>query len=111
LGIPSGPGALPVPSELIVLSNVSRVIMSARVREGSPRGSMVKLSKLSGSPYGGVGSTCGVARLSSASKCECTASRTSVGEVALVLSGLVILWRVEVALLGGRRPLLIFKRR
>jgi hypothetical protein len=34
---------------------VSRVIMSARVREGSPRGSMVKLSGLSGSSHGGVG--------------------------------------------------------
>jgi hypothetical protein len=41
LGIPSGPGALPMPSELRVLLNVSRVIMSARVREGSPRDSMV----------------------------------------------------------------------
>jgi hypothetical protein len=38
LGIPSGPGALPVSSEFIVLSNLSRVIMSARVREVSPRG-------------------------------------------------------------------------
>jgi hypothetical protein len=47
LGIPSGPGALPVPRELRVLSKVWRVIMSARVREGSPRGSMVKLSGLS----------------------------------------------------------------
>ena len=75
--------------------------MSARVREGSPRGSMIKLSGSSGSSHGGVGSTGEVARLSSASNCECTAFRTSEGEVALVLSGLVILWRVEVALLGG----------
>jgi hypothetical protein len=35
LGMLSGPGALPVPSELIVLSNVCRVIISARVKEGS----------------------------------------------------------------------------
>jgi hypothetical protein len=33
-------GALLVPRELIILSNVSRVIMPARVREESPRGSM-----------------------------------------------------------------------
>jgi hypothetical protein len=40
LGIPYGPGALPVPSEFIVLSDVSRVIMSAIVSRGFPRGSM-----------------------------------------------------------------------
>jgi hypothetical protein len=40
LGIPYGPGALPILSGLIVLSNVLRVVMSARVREESPRGSM-----------------------------------------------------------------------
>jgi hypothetical protein len=37
LGMPSGQGALPRPRELRVLSNVSRVIMSARVREGTNR--------------------------------------------------------------------------
>jgi hypothetical protein len=68
LGIPSGLGALPVPSEVIVLSNVSRVIMSARVREGFPRGAMIKLSGLSGSSHGGTCSSGGVARLSSAAK-------------------------------------------
>jgi hypothetical protein len=68
LGIQSGPGALLVPSELRVLSNVSLVIMSARVREGSPRGSMVKLWGWSGSYQGGMGSSCGVARLSSVAK-------------------------------------------
>jgi hypothetical protein len=34
-----------------------------------------------------------------------------VGEVAVVLSGRVILCRVEEARLGGRKPLLIFKWR
>jgi hypothetical protein len=57
-----------VPRELRVLSNVSRVIMSARVRDGSPRGWMVKLSGLFGSSHGGVGSSCGVARLSSVAR-------------------------------------------
>jgi hypothetical protein len=41
--------------ELSVLSKVSRVIMSARVREESPRGSVVKLSGLSESSHGGGG--------------------------------------------------------
>jgi hypothetical protein len=68
LGIPSGPGALHVPNELRLLSNVSRVIRSARVREGSPRGSVVKLSGLLGSSHGGMGRSCGVARLSSVAK-------------------------------------------
>jgi hypothetical protein len=36
---------------------------------------------------------------------------TSDGEVSVDLSGLVIRWRVEVALLGGRRPLLFFSSR
>jgi hypothetical protein len=97
LGITSGPGALPVPSELIVLPNLSRVNMSASVREVSPRGSMTKRSGLSGCSYGGTGSTAGVARLSSVSKCEWSAATTSVGEVAVDLSGRVVLCRVEVA--------------
>jgi hypothetical protein len=59
LGIPSGPGALPVPREIIFLSNVTQVIMSARVREVSPRGSMAKRSGLSGCSHGGTGSTGG----------------------------------------------------
>ena len=100
-----------MPRELRVLSKVSRVIMSARGREGSPRGSMVKLSGLSESSHGGVGSSCGVARPSSVAKREGTASMTSEGEDAVVLSGLVMRWRVEAAPAGGRRPLLIFSRR
>jgi hypothetical protein len=112
VGIPFGPGALPVPSELIVLSNVSRVIMSASVRVESPRGSVTNWLGLSGCSYGGMGSSGGImARVSPVSKCEWTAARTSVGEVTVVLSGQVILWRVEVARLWGRRPLLILKRR
>jgi hypothetical protein len=79
IGIPSGPGALPVPSELIVSSNVSRVLMSASVRVGSPRGSMTKLPRLSECPHEGMGSSGGVARVSSVSKCECNAERTHVG--------------------------------
>jgi hypothetical protein len=47
LRIPSGPEVLPVPSELIVLSNVSRVIMSASMKVESPRGSMKTRSELS----------------------------------------------------------------
>jgi hypothetical protein len=47
---------------------VSRVIMSARVREGFPRGSMVKLSGLSKSSHGGTCNSGGVARLSSVAK-------------------------------------------
>jgi hypothetical protein len=70
---------------------------------------MVKSVGLSGSSHGGVGSAGGVARLSSASKCECTTSRTSEEEVALVLSGLVMLWRVEFALLGGERAAFNFQ--
>ena len=73
LGIPSGPGALPVPSELRVLSNVSRVIMSASVSVGSPRGSMLKLSGLLGCSQGGIGRSGGVARVSSVVKWEWTA--------------------------------------
>jgi hypothetical protein len=85
LGIPFAPGALPMPSELIVLSNVAMVIMSARVMEVSPRGSMTKRSGLSGCSHGGMGRTGGVARLSSASKYEWTALRTSVEEVTVAL--------------------------
>jgi hypothetical protein len=79
LGMPSGPGASPVPSELIVLSNVSRVIMSASVKVESPRASMKNRSGLSGCSHGGMGSSGGVARLSSVSKYEWTAARTAVG--------------------------------
>jgi hypothetical protein len=64
LGIPSGPGALHVPSEIIVSSNVSWVIMSASVRVGSPRGSMTIRSRLFGCSHGGMGSSVGVARVS-----------------------------------------------
>jgi hypothetical protein len=67
LGIPSWPGGLPVPSGLTILSNVSRVIMSARVREGSPRGSMTNGLGLSGCSHGGMGSSGGVARVRSLS--------------------------------------------
>jgi hypothetical protein len=76
LGIPSGPGALPVPSELSVSSNASRVVMSASVRVESPRGSMKNWSGVSGCSQGGIGSSGGVARVSSVSKCEWTAART-----------------------------------
>jgi hypothetical protein len=96
LGIPYGPVALPVPSELIMLSNVSCVIMSASVNVESPPGLMKNWSGLSGCSHGGVGSSCGVARVSPVSKSEWTAARMAVGEVAIVLSGRVILWRVEV---------------
>jgi hypothetical protein len=111
LGIPSGPGALPVPSELIVLSNVSRVMMSARVREVSRRGSMTNGSGLSVCSYRAMGSSGGVAWVSSLSKCEWSAAIRSLGVAAVMVSGRVVLWRVEVALLRGRRPLLILRRR
>jgi hypothetical protein len=45
-----------------------------------------------------------VARVSSLSKCDWTAAVDSWGGVTVVMSGRVILWRVEVALLLGRRP-------
>jgi hypothetical protein len=108
LGIPSGLGALPVPSELIVLANVSRVIMSASVRVESPRGSRTNRSGLAGCSHGGMESSGRVARVSSVSKSEWTAVKTAVGEVIVVLSGRVILWRFEDVQLRGRRPLFIF---
>jgi hypothetical protein len=113
LGIPFGPGALPVPmpSEIIVLSNAYRVIMSASVRVKSPRGSMKNWSGFSGCSHDGIESSGGVARVSSVLKCEWTAARTAVEEVTIVLSGRVILWRVEVVRLWGRRRLLNFRRR
>jgi hypothetical protein len=86
--------------------------MSARVRVESPRGSMTNWSGLSGCSHGEMGRSGGVARVSSVSNCEWTPARTAVGEVTLVLSGRVILWRVEVVRLWGRRPLFfIFDRR
>jgi hypothetical protein len=110
--MPSGLGALPMPSsELSVLSSVSRVIMSVRVREGSPRGSMTNGSGFSGCSHGGLGSSSGVARVSSLSKCEWTAAITLWGEAISVVSGRVTLWRVEVALLWGRRPIYFLTRR
>jgi hypothetical protein len=96
-----------VPSELIVLSNVLRVIMSVIVRVESPRGSMTNWSGLPGCSHGGMGRPGVVARASGVSKCEWTTARTSVGEVVVVLPGRVILWRVEVVRLWGRRPLSI----
>jgi hypothetical protein len=72
--MPSWPGALLVKSELAVLSNVSRVIMSARVKEGSPRGSMTTRSGLSEFYHGGMGSSGGVALVSSLSKCDWSAA-------------------------------------
>jgi hypothetical protein len=107
LGMPSGPGALPVPSELTFLSNVSRAIMSARVREGSPRGSMTDGSRLPGCSHGGTRSSGGVAGVSSLSKCEWAVALTSCGEATMAVSRRVILRRFEVALLWGRRPLFI----
>jgi hypothetical protein len=67
----------------------------------SPLGSMKNWSGLSGCSHGGVGSSGGVARVSSVSKCEWTAARTAGGKVTFVLSGRVILWRVEVVRLWG----------
>jgi hypothetical protein len=81
--------------------------MSASVRVESPRGSMTNWS---GCSHGGVGSSGGVARVSSLSKCEWIAARTAVMEATVDLSGRVIVWRVEVLRLRGTRPLSIFKR-
>jgi hypothetical protein len=88
LGIPFESGALHLPSELTVISNVSRVIMSARVREGSPRGVTTKGLDLVGcpTPYGGMGSSGGVAWVSSLSKFEWTAAITSQRESTMVVS-------------------------
>jgi hypothetical protein len=99
LGMPFGPGVLQVPSELTVLSNVSRVIMSAKVRKGSPRGSITNGSGLSGCSHGGMRSSGWVTRVSSLSKCEWTSAITLWREATFVVPGRVILWRFEVTML------------
>jgi hypothetical protein len=73
---------------------------------------MTNGSGLSGCSHGGIGNSGGVARVSSLSKCEWTAAIIMALGVAMVMvSGQVVLWRVEVALLWGRRSLLILRRR
>jgi hypothetical protein len=106
LGMPSGPGALPVPSELTVLSKVLRFVMSARVTEGSPRGAITNCLGLSGVSHGRRGRSGGVARASSLSKWVWTAVMTSLGESTIFASWRVIVCRAEVVLLSGMRPLL-----
>jgi hypothetical protein len=56
-----------------------------------------------------MGSSGGVAQVSSLSKCEWAAAITSWGGSTFVVSRRVILWRVKVALLWGRRPLFYFE--